>query len=56
MFSNYFYNLTLKALIITTTDSKFFNNFLHFGYKKTEQNQMKFIESLNTILLIVSTF
>ena len=42
MFNNYFKNLTLKALIITVVDDIFCNNFLHFGYKKTEQKLLVF--------------
>ena len=42
MFDNLF--LTIKALIITTTDHTFCNNFLHLGYDKTKQNQMKLFE------------
>ena len=55
-FDNYFYNSTLKALLITIADNIFCNNFLHFGYDKTQQNQLKLIEKQNTFLLIVVTF
>ena len=47
---------TLKALVITTTDDIFCNNFLHFGYNKTWENQLKLIEKQNTFLLKVVTF
>ena len=42
-----FLNSTLKALIITIADDIFCNNFLHFGYNKTLQNQLKLIEKQN---------
>ena len=39
-------------------DDIFCNNFLHFGYKKTESNKIKLIEKpkLNTFLLTFVTF
>ena len=46
----------LKHLIITIADDIFCNNFLHFRYNMTKQNQLKPIEKQNTFLLIVVTF
>ena len=44
IFNIYFKNLTPKALIISIADDLFCNNFLQYGYKKIDENQMKLIE------------
>ena len=49
MFNNYFSNLPLITLIVTITDGICCHSFLHFGYKKTGQNQMKLVEKQNIL-------
>ena len=44
VFDNCFFDLTLKALIITIADDIFCNNFLHFRNNTTKQNQLNLIK------------